>query len=200
MLLARGQAAIDELSPAGTMGVVLEGTALEVRGRADGTRLIVDVIRAGGLIGGALPSAAPGELTGGQHPIAADPHVVIAAEPTRVMIMDSGRLVEGVSACTVRPRVLDNFVRSVLVREGRLRAHLDLVTRGSLRERRGRYLADERARSLTDTFTIPLSRAQLAEYLHADRAALSRELSRMRADSSHALVEYERSSFRLRQG
>lgn len=61
---------------------------------------------------------------------------MLAAEPSRVMLMDSARLVDGCSACTVRPRVLDNFVRSVLAREGRLRAHLDLVARGS-----GRALA-----------------------------------------------------------
>lgn len=42
--LARGEAAIDELSGPGMMGVVLEGTALEVWGRADGARLILDVI------------------------------------------------------------------------------------------------------------------------------------------------------------
>ena len=37
----------------------------------------------------------------------------------------------------------------------------------------------------------------MADHLHADRAALSRELSRMKADG---LIDYYRNSFRLMDG
>ena len=33
-----------------------------------------------------------------------------------------------------------------------------------------------------DTFTIPFTRTELAEYLNCERSALSRELSRMQAE------------------
>lgn len=46
----------------------------------------------------------------------------------------------------------------------------------------------------SDTFTTPLTRAGLAEYLNCDRSALSRELSRMQHDG---LIETWRSSFKL---
>ena len=53
---------------------------------------------------------------------------------------------------------------------------------------------DEAHRAGSDTFTTPLTRAGLAEYLNCDRSALSRELSRMQHDG---LIETWRSSFKL---
>lgn len=179
----RGEDVIAAPGPERMIGVVLDGTVIESRGREDGSQLVVDVIRDGGLFGDAGAPGTDGDL-----------RRVVAAGPCTAMIMDASRLVEGSSACSVRPRVLDNFVRSILGRERRLRAHLDLVARRSLRERLRHYLEDERALSDAEWFTIPLSRAQLAEFLHADRTALSRELSRMRSEE---LVEFDRSTFRL---
>ena len=45
-----------------------------------------------------------------------------------------------------------------------------------------------------DTFTIPFTRTELAEYLNCERSALSRELSRMQAEG---LIETYRSSFKI---
>ena len=44
------------------------------------------------------------------------------------------------------------------------------------------------------SFEIPFNRQQLADYLSADRSALSAELSRMRGEG---LIEFEKNSFRL---
>ena len=44
------------------------------------------------------------------------------------------------------------------------------------------------------TFTLPLSRVDMASYLGTDRSALSRELSRMQAEG---ILEYHRNRFRL---
>jgi CRP-like cAMP-binding protein len=41
---------------------------------------------------------------------------------------------------------------------------------------------------------LPLSRTELAEYLFADRTALARELSNMKADS---LIDFEKNTFRI---
>ena len=45
-----------------------------------------------------------------------------------------------------------------------------------------------------DTFSIPLSRAGLAEYLNCERSALCREISRMRAEG---LIETYKNSFKI---
>ena len=50
------------------------------------------------------------------------------------------------------------------------------------------------ARAGADTFTIPFSRAGLADYLNCERSALSREISRMRDEG---LIETYKNSFKL---
>ena len=54
----------------------------------------------------------------------------------------------------------------------------------------------EAAAAHSNTFCIPLNRAQLAEYLGCERSALCRELSRMQKDG---LIETYRGSFKLLQ-
>ena len=51
------------------------------------------------------------------------------------------------------------------------------------------YLLTEALRHQQTTFVLPISRTTLVEYLHVDRAALSRELSSMRDDG---LIDYWR--------
>ena len=46
----------------------------------------------------------------------------------------------------------------------------------------------------SDKFTIPFNRTDLANYLDADRSALTRELARMRADG---LISFEKNTFEI---
>lgn len=166
----------------GRIGVVLSGVLLDVTENIDGTSSVVDVIEPGGLFGDGWES----DSDAGR--------VVIAPTAGRAILLRADRLVEGYSPCAMRPRVVDNFLRASLAKSQRLRAHLELVSRRSLRERILHYLRAEADRAGRADFTIPLSRAQLADFLHADRAAISRELSRLRADG---LLTYRRSAFVL---
>ena len=47
----------------------------------------------------------------------------------------------------------------------------------------------------SEYFEIPLGRMELAEYLCADRSALTRELNSMRQDG---ILDYDRNMFRLK--
>ena len=71
---------------------------------------------------------------------------------------------------------------------------MELLICKSLRARISLWLLDEAHRAGSDTFTTPLTRAGLAEYLNCDRSALSRELGRMQEDG---LIELFRSTFKL---
>lgn len=75
--------------------------------------------------------------------------------------------------------------------------HLRLVSLKSLRGRLQYFLRSKAQEFQSSTFTVRLSRQEMADHLHADRAALSRELSRMKADG---LIDYYRNSFRLMDG
>lgn len=179
---SRGDRIVSEHDATGRIGVMLSGIALDISEHADGTSSIVDVVEPGSLFGDGWE----------RDTVAA--HALVAATDGRVTVLESSRLVGGYSRCTVRPQLVDNFLRATLSKNERLREHLELVSRRSLRDRVMHYLRAEVERNGSLRFTIPLSRAELADYLHADRAAISRELSRMRAEG---LLSYHLNSFAL---
>ena len=89
---------------------------------------------------------------------------------------------------------MQNLVLTISDKYFALDRRVELLICKSLRARISLWLLDEAHRAGSDTFTTPLTRAGLAEYLNCDRSALSRELSRMQHDG---LIETWRSSFKL---
>lgn len=66
-----------------------------------------------------------------------------------------------------------------------------------IRERVSVYLSGQAARAGARRFRIPFDRQQMADYLGVERTALSKELSRMRADG---LIDYHKNAFVLLSG
>lgn len=69
-----------------------------------------------------------------------------------------------------------------------------MVALKSLRSCLELFLKAQAHSSNTSMFTVPISRKGMAEHLHADRAALPSNLSRIKAEG---LIDYHRNSFRL---
>ena len=91
-------------------------------------------------------------------------------------------------------QLMQNLVLTISDKYFALDRRVELLICTSLRTRISLWLLEEAHRAGSDTFTTPLTRAGLAEYLNCDRSALSRELSRMQHDG---LIETWRSSFKL---
>ncbi|MCU6788662.1 helix-turn-helix domain-containing protein, partial [Agathobaculum ammoniilyticum] len=68
------------------------------------------------------------------------------------------------------------------------------TTPKSLRGRLLSYLSAQAVQNGCDTFDIPFDRQQLADYLGADRSALSNELSKMQRDG---LLSFRKNHFVL---
>lgn len=170
-------------------GVLDSGVAFDVRRHANGDRTLVDVVEPGDLLGEGWRA---GRWNGAEPP---RERAVVGAAPGTVLLLDPSRLSDPSVACPAKISVQTSLLRSVLHKEERLRAKLEILRHRSLRSRIGSYLIVESQRRGSERFSLPLSRAELAEYLHADRAAVSRELARMRDDG---LIEFHRNSFVLR--
>ena len=85
--------------------------------------------------------------------------------------------------------MLDIIARKNLL----LQSHMDIIRVKSIREKVLKYLGPfvyEQGR----TFTIPLSREEMADFLCVNRSALSHELIRMKHDG---ILEYKRNTFTL---
>lgn len=172
-------------------GVITSGVAFDVRRHANGERTLVDVIEPGDLLGDGWQPRTWHEANPSHE------RAAVGALPGQVLLIDPARLADERVSCPARFAVQNNLLRAVLAKEERLRAKLEILRFRGLRSRLGHYLLGEGRRRGGNRFTVPLNRSELAEYLHADRAAVSRELARMQEEG---LISYHRNSFALGVG
>ena len=71
---------------------------------------------------------------------------------------------------------------------------IEHISQRKLRDKILSYLSDFSKREGSTVFTIPFNRQELADYLSADRSALSNELGKLRKEG---ILEFHRNKFRL---
>ena len=118
-----------------------------------------------------------------------------AAEDSEILFIQMQKITNpNGSLCTIRGKVIENLL-ALIVKNNRLLYHkLDIVSHKSLRQRILHYLELQARRNHSSTFSIPFTRADLADYLTVDRSALSRELRRMEQEG---LIKYSKNQFQL---
>ena len=170
---------------ASSVGVVVSGSVNAIQEDYWGNRTILAHSDAGDLFGEAYSCAEEQRF----------PISVVAAEDSEVLLFDYRRIITTcTTACAFHTRLISNMLHIIANNSIRLTEKLDHVSKKSLREKLLSYLNSESMRSTTTTISIPFDRQELAEFLCADRSALSRELSNMRKDG---LIDYEKNQFTL---
>ncbi|MBR2008655.1 MAG: winged helix-turn-helix domain-containing protein, partial [Peptococcaceae bacterium] len=91
-------------------------------------------------------------------------------------------------------RLIENLVQLIADKNLALMKKVEVVTKKTLREKILAYLSQQAQLQSSEYFEIPLGRLELAEYLCADRSALTRELNAMRLDG---IIDYDKNVFRL---
>ena len=86
------------------------------------------------------------------------------------------------------------MVRLIGDKNVQLMHKIEIISKKTLREKIMTYLQQQSIEQSSKHFTISLGRLELAEYLCADRSALTRELSYMQKDG---LISYEKNTFLL---
>lgn len=139
-----------------------------------------------------------GELFGESFACAEDNQSLVtfsAPEQTRVLFIPFHRIMHTCSmACEFHHRLVENMVGIIAEKNRELMKKVEVVSRRSLREKILAYLSHQSQRAENRYFAIPLSRQELAEYLCADRTALSRELASMKNDG---IIDYDKNMFRI---
>ena len=85
-----------------------------------------------------------------------------------------------------------NIVKLVAQSNFNLITKLDVLSKKSLRSKIMTYLEQEAAKSGSKKFLLPFNRTELANYLDADRSAMTRELFRMKHDG---YIAFEKNVF-----
>ena len=169
VLVARGEQVRE-------VGVVLAGSARSLIQDAAGGELIVSLVEPGSFLGVLLAASRTRK----------SPVTVQATQETTAIFFPAREL--------TRSPLLENFLDSVAEQSLSLNDRIDCLIRRSVREKVSTYLLRTAARQGSREITLPLDREAMANYLNVERSALSRELSRMKADG---LIDYRKNVFRL---
>ena len=97
-------------------------------------------------------------------------------------------------ACPGHDRLLRNYISIVAEKGLVLHERIDCLLRPTIWEKILTYLQRIACEQQKRTFTIPMNRNAMAEYLNVERSALSRELSYMKRDG---VIDYHKNTFRL---
>ena len=118
-----------------------------------------------------------------------------ATKETEILFLNVSQLLRNnVLTAPVQIRFLQNLTLAVAQQAHRLTRKLEDSIRRSTRERLQDYLSDQFHKAGSRTFSIPLNRQDLADFLFVDRSAMSNELCKMRDEG---LLKFEKSKFEL---
>ena len=169
------------------IAILIEGSLLVQHDDFWGNRSIINAIRAGEMFGESYASPASGALM----------NDVIAAENSTIIVFDVKHILTVCSsACRFHSMVVQNLVFSISEKNRNLVQKIGHMAKRSTRAKLLSYLSSEAKKQNSNTFTIPFTRQQLADFLCVDRSAMSNELCKMRDEG---LLEFNRNQFMLLQ-
>lgn len=119
----------------------------------------------------------------------------LASEDARIMFMPFDRVMHSCTrACIFHHQLIENMVRVIAQKNRDLMRKTEVISKKTLREKIMAYLSIQAQLQNSRYIELPLGRIELAEYLCADRSALTRELVKMKQDG---LIDYDKNCFRI---
>ena len=117
------------------------------------------------------------------------------ASDSEVLMLPLGRtLFDTNTSSKASQRLMCNIVSILADNNTRLIEKTEILCKKTLRSKILAYLEQEARNHGCRSFTIPFNRTDLANYLDADRSALTRELARMKEEG---LIDFTKNSFEL---
>ena len=118
-----------------------------------------------------------------------------AAQDCRVLFLSFSRVMHTCThACQFHQRLIENMVRLIARKNRELMRKVEVVSKKTLREKILAYLSIQSQSQGSRRFEIPLGRVEWAEYLNADRSALTRELAKMQEEG---IIDYKKNFFEI---
>ena len=164
--------------------VVLEGTVQMIKEDIWGEKSIIANLSSGSVFGESFL----GKL--------GDRSVVsyFAASDSEILMLPLGKMLFEAASSAASRRMVCNIVSILADNNTRLIEKAEILCKKTLRSKIMAYLEQEAKYNGAQKFTIPFNRTDLANYLDADRSALTRELARMRDDG---LITFEKNTFEI---
>lgn len=176
----KGQVLLREHTSTDRLGIILSGSADATHLTLDGRRTTAAHLNPSSVYGDALAAN-----KGTKSPVT----VTALENNTTVLLIPYEKILEYGSSTLCR-----NLTSLLADKYFEQHRRIDFMLCPDLRSKILSYLCSFDNAEAGKVFDIPFNREQLAEYLNANRSALSRELSRMKSDG---IIDYHGNSFKL---
>lgn len=167
------------------VGIIAEGGAYIVNEDIAGNRNIIAHVVEGELFGEAFAFAETELL----------PVSIVASSDCCVIFIDYKKIIMTCNnSCTFHQRLLENMLKLLAEKNILLNDKIRHISKRTIREKVLSYLLRQSQLNKKNYFKIPFNRQELADYLCADRSALSSELCKLRDEG---IIEFNKNEFKL---
>ena len=167
-----------------TIGIVISGEVMVHRESPSGERIILTRIKEKGMFG-EVAAYTKGTWTAS----------AITTVKSEILLFSPGAIFGFCpNGCDTHQLLIKNMLYIVSKKALVLHEKVEMLSLKSIRKKVSRYLLIQYEKVHKNTFTIPMSRQELADYLQVTRPSLSRELMAMREDN---LIDYKGKEFTL---
>ena len=152
-------------------GIVLEGGIVILKEEFSGSTTL-------------LSQGFPGEIFAEAFAASGEPSLVTveAAKKTRILWISYGRMMRPEGGGRGKGRLVENMMHILAEKNLFLANRVSHLSRRTLREKVLSYLGEQAAKQGSREFDIPFDRQKLADYLAADRSALSAVLGKLQRE------------------
>lgn len=170
-----------------SIGIVVAGTVQMIKEDIMGDKSIITTMTSGSIFAeNFLGNNKNDEKTNVSYFAASDSEVLMV--PFSKVLNDIGNNDPG------HNKLLANMISIMASNNAQLIEKTEILCKKTLRGKIITYLEQEAKRNGSNEFTIPFNRTDMANYLDADRSALTRELSRMKESG---LIDFEKRDFKI---
>ncbi len=165
------------------VGAVLEGSVKIINTDYNGNEIIIAEVLEGEIFAEVFACAE----------IFKSPVSIVSATQSVVLFFDYRKIISTCKAsCSFHQQLVANMLKVVAHKSLYLNRRIDIISKKTLRDKIVAYFHYESMGR--KRFSISMNREELANFLCADRSALSNELSKMKKDG---LIDYNRNDFTL---
>lgn len=183
---AKGEVIALEGDAMGGIGVMLSGEVAVLKETSSGDRMILTVLKPGSLFGEMAAWSAEHRW----------PATVQAQEASAVLFIPPEKITSPCQkACRWHPAIIQNMLKILSEKALMLNRKVDYLAMKSMRGKLCAYLLERQKLSDSLTFTLPLNRNEMADYLSVSRPSMSREMGRMRDEG---LIDFHMSTMKIK--
>lgn len=169
-----------------SMGLLLSGSIYIIRDDFWGNRNILSKVQPGQVFGEVYAAVGRPAATSAE-----------AVTPAEVLFLNLRRILTTCpSACSHHTKLIRNLLSEMAEKNLAMNAKILHLSQRTTRQKLLSYLSSVSQKKGSESFEIPFSRQELADYLSVDRSAMSSELGRMRDEG---ILSFSRNHFELKE-